>query len=54
MSWNQILQLQTCTYMADIVFNKQVWVTAVKQGLKTAVYFWPGSEVKIDGKINHE
>ncbi|KAL5487255.1 hypothetical protein EMCRGX_G019834 [Ephydatia muelleri] len=29
--------------------GEPVWVTAKKQGLRTAVYFWPGSEVPIQG-----
>ena len=28
----------------------QVWVTADKQGLKSGTYFWPGSDVLIEGK----
>ncbi|XP_071090219.1 glycerophosphocholine choline phosphodiesterase ENPP6-like [Haliotis cracherodii] len=45
----------------DSTFNKRthetrwwnggepLWITAKKQGLKTATYFWPGSEVVIQG-----
>lgn len=29
--------------------GEPIWVTAEKQGLKTATYFWPGSEAKING-----
>uniref|UniRef100_A0A1X7UNL6 Extracellular Endonuclease subunit A domain-containing protein n=1 Tax=Amphimedon queenslandica TaxID=400682 RepID=A0A1X7UNL6_AMPQE len=29
--------------------GEPIWVTAVKGTLKTAVYFWPGSEVPIEG-----
>ena len=29
--------------------GEPVWVTAGKQGLKTAVFFWPGSETEIHG-----
>ena len=27
----------------------QIWVTAAKNGLRTGVFFWPGSEVPIQG-----
>lgn len=29
--------------------GEPVWLTAMNQGLKTATYFWPGSDVKING-----
>ncbi|KAG8444562.1 hypothetical protein GDO86_009646 [Hymenochirus boettgeri] len=29
--------------------GEPVWITAMKQGLKTATYFWPGSDVKVHG-----
>lgn len=29
--------------------GEPIWITAVKQGRKSACYFWPGSEVAIDG-----
>jgi hypothetical protein len=29
----------------------QIWIAAVKQRLKSAVYFWPGSEVNFNGKL---
>ena len=29
--------------------GEPVWITAVKQGLKSATYFWPGSEAEIRG-----
>ncbi|MBQ4028911.1 MAG: alkaline phosphatase family protein, partial [Prevotella sp.] len=29
--------------------GEPVWITAHKQGLKTAVFYWPGSDVKIQG-----
>lgn len=29
--------------------GEPIWVTAEKQGLKSAVYFWPGSEAEIAG-----
>lgn len=29
--------------------GEPIWVTAEKQGLKTATFFWPGSEAKING-----
>lgn len=29
--------------------GEPVWVTAKKQGLRTAVFYWPGSDVKVDG-----
>ena len=29
--------------------GEPVWITAKKQGLKTAVFYWPGSDVKIQG-----
>ena len=31
--------------------GEPIWVTAEKQGLKTACYFWPGSETKIKGVL---
>lgn len=30
--------------------GEPIWITAVKQKLVSAVYFWPGSEAKIDGR----
>ncbi|XP_064385696.1 venom phosphodiesterase 2-like [Halichondria panicea] len=30
--------------------GEPIWVTAGKNGLKTGVYFWPGSEAKIQGR----
>jgi len=27
-----------------------MWITAKKQGLKTATFFWPGSDVNISGR----
>ena len=29
--------------------GEPIWVTAERQGLKTATYFWPGSEAEING-----
>ncbi|KAM9317106.1 ectonucleotide pyrophosphatase/phosphodiesterase family member 1 [Gastrophryne carolinensis] len=29
--------------------GEPVWITAMNQGLKTATFFWPGSDVKING-----
>ena len=29
--------------------GEPIWVTAEKQGVKTATYFWPGSEAEING-----
>lgn len=29
--------------------GEPIWITAVKQGLKSATYFWPGSEAEIRG-----
>ena len=29
--------------------GEPIWITAKKQGLKTAVFYWPGSDVKIQG-----
>lgn len=29
--------------------GEPLWITAKKQGLQTAVFYWPGSEVKIQG-----
>ena len=29
--------------------GEPIWVTAEKQGIRSAVYFWPGSEAKIGG-----
>ncbi|KAG9493505.1 hypothetical protein GDO78_001419, partial [Eleutherodactylus coqui] len=29
--------------------GEPVWITAMKHGLKTASFFWPGSDVKING-----
>lgn len=31
--------------------GEPIWVTAANQGLKTACYFWPGSETKIKGVL---
>ncbi len=31
--------------------GEPIWVTAEKKGLKTACYFWPGSETKIKGLL---
>lgn len=30
--------------------GEPIWITAVKQGRKSACYFWPGSEVTFDGR----
>ncbi len=30
--------------------GEPVWITAEKQGVRSAVYFWPGSEAEIHGK----
>jgi predicted AlkP superfamily pyrophosphatase or phosphodiesterase len=30
-------------------FGEPIWTTAVKQGMRTAAYFWPGSEAPIGG-----
>lgn len=30
-------------------FGEPIWITAEKQGIKSATYFWVGSEVPIDG-----
>ena len=38
-----------CKSINYILFT-QIWVTAGKNGLKTGVYFWPGSEAKIQGR----
>ena len=29
--------------------GEPIWVTAKKQGIKTAVFYWPGSDVKVKG-----
>ncbi|XP_075059188.1 ectonucleotide pyrophosphatase/phosphodiesterase family member 1 [Mixophyes fleayi] len=29
--------------------GEPVWITAMNQGLKTATFFWPGSDVKVNG-----
>ena len=31
----------------------QVWITAEKQGVIAGIYFWPGSEVEIEGRRPH-
>ncbi|KAM6465714.1 ectonucleotide pyrophosphatase/phosphodiesterase family member 3 isoform 2-T2 [Liasis olivaceus] len=31
--------------------GQPIWLTAIYQGLKAATYFWPGSEVKINGSF---
>jgi predicted AlkP superfamily pyrophosphatase or phosphodiesterase len=33
--------------------GEPIWVTAEKQGVRTAAYFWPGSEAAIDGVHPH-
>jgi predicted AlkP superfamily pyrophosphatase or phosphodiesterase len=33
--------------------GEPIWVTAEKQGVRTAAYFWPGSEAKIGGVFPH-
>jgi alkaline phosphatase D len=33
----------------DAYFGEPIWVTAEKQGVKTASYFWVGSEARISG-----
>lgn len=30
--------------------GEPIWLTAQKQGIKTAIFYWPGSDVKIQGK----
>ncbi|XP_060581540.1 uncharacterized protein LOC132738125 isoform X2 [Ruditapes philippinarum] len=30
--------------------GEPIWLTAKRQGIKTATYFWPGSDVKIQGE----
>ncbi|MCH4147297.1 MAG: ectonucleotide pyrophosphatase/phosphodiesterase [Prevotella sp.] len=30
--------------------GEPIWLTAQRQGLKTAVFYWPGSDVKINGQ----
>lgn len=30
--------------------GEPIWITAVRQGLRSATLFWPGSEVEIDGR----
>ncbi len=34
----------------DFYGGEPIWITAQKQGVKTATYFWPGSDVAIQGK----
>jgi predicted AlkP superfamily pyrophosphatase or phosphodiesterase len=33
--------------------GEPIWVTAERQGMRTAAYFWPGSEAKIGGVFPH-
>lgn len=33
--------------MADAL--RQIWLTAMYQGLKAGTYFWPGSDVAVNG-----
>ena len=30
---------------------RPIWTLAEQQGLKTAIYFWPESETKVDGRL---
>ncbi len=40
-----------CAVQDDRWYNGEtIWVTAQKQGIKTASYFWPGSETALDYK----
>ena len=34
---------------ADFYFGEPIWITAEKQGLRTACFYWPGSEAPIKG-----
>ncbi|XP_034016259.1 ectonucleotide pyrophosphatase/phosphodiesterase family member 3 [Thalassophryne amazonica] len=36
---------------AELVANMAIWHTARYQGLKSGTYFWPGSDVKINGSF---
>ena len=33
----------------SLSLSLQIWVTAIKQGLKTAVFSWPGAEINYRG-----
>lgn len=35
--------------MTMIILVLQIWLTAMYQGLKAGTFFWPGSDVAIDG-----
>lgn len=37
--------------MKDRGFPLQIWHTAKYQGLKSGTFFWPGSDVKINGSF---
>ena len=39
-----------CSVKAIFAFA-QLWVTAIKQGLVSACYFWVGSDVPIEGNV---
>ena len=41
-----LLQLSVHSTVLSVM---QIWVTAAKNGLRTGVFFWPGSEVPIQG-----
>ena len=47
MYWLQISAHSTVLHAQSSVM--QIWVTAAKNGLRTGVFFWPGSEVPIQG-----
>lgn len=35
--------------MIPVVLLFQIWLTAMYQGLKAATFFWPGSDVAVNG-----
>lgn len=35
--------------MTKILLLLQIWLTAMYQGLKAGTFFWPGSDVAVDG-----
>lgn len=36
---------------SSLVTLSQIWVTAMRHKLKTATFFWPGSDVFINGTL---
>ena len=47
--WGCAMYLLQLSVHSTVLSVMQIWVTAAKNGLRTGVFFWPGSEVPIQG-----